>query len=174
MQYRTAGSLALVTIALLAPGCGGVDDRSDHLNRNDNNYAALCAPTGWATYDTGVYLSPQGCTEVTLYAIGEEVPPTYWVLAVGWPMYGDTYSLQVTNETTGDVEDELFYLGDPEFTLFAGDYNLGGLEVVAGANTITFRVWDTVANTDGTYTDVVIEEGTYTLWVTLSDASSGA
>jgi hypothetical protein len=164
MRHWTTLLLACVVTA--AVGCG-VEDISSHLG--DGGTAELCAPTGRSLVDTGVYIGPDGCAAVTLYAL-QDTSPTAWVLAVGWPMYGEYHALEITNVTTGDTETEILYLGDPEFTLFAGDYNLGGFEVAAGDNVMEYKVYNT-RETDGGYVEDIVAQGQFTLNVTLSNST---
>jgi hypothetical protein len=160
----------LLLVSLLASACG-VRDLSSKLS--DAGTAALCAPTGRSLVATGVYIAPEACTEVTLYAL--EVPdsgtPDAWVLEVGWPMYGEHHVLELTNRTTGDTERELFYSGDPEFALGAGAYALGHFKVAAGDNTIEYLVYDSVELADGGFARNVEREGSFTLQVTLSNST---
>ncbi|MFZ5445485.1 MAG: hypothetical protein ACOZQL_36175 [Myxococcota bacterium] len=135
-------------LTLFLTGCG-VRDLSAGLT--DGGTEALCAPTGRSLVSTGVYIAPEACTDVTLYAL--EVPdsgvPDAWVLKVGWPMYGEYHVLELTNRTTGDTEKELFYSGDPEFTLSSGNYALGSFKMAAGDNAIDFVVYNTIRRAPG-------------------------
>jgi hypothetical protein len=155
---------ALVS-CLAGAGCLAVGDNSEHMTPDE-----LCRPTGRSLVDTGVYLSPEGCTNVTLYALEAQPENDSWILAVGWPMYGEYHALELTNQATGDFLRKIIYSGDPEFTLFAGNYLLGGFEMAQGDNPIDFVSYDTLENPDGTLTDVIDREGTYTIHVTLSDS----
>ncbi|HEY3351834.1 MAG TPA: hypothetical protein VGQ83_01175 [Polyangia bacterium] len=165
-HWRVSLFACALTAAL---GCG-VDDISAHVNR-DSGTEELCAPTGRSLIDTGVYIGPDGCAAVTLYAL-QDANPTAWVLAVAWPMYGEYHALEIKNLTTSDTETEILYLGDPEFTLFAGDYNLGGFEVASGDNVMEYKVYNTVA-TDGGYVENIVAQGQFTLRVQLSDSTGG-
>jgi hypothetical protein len=160
-------TLLLVCMAATT-GCG-VKDISANLG--DGGTSELCQPTGRSLVDTGVYIGPDGCQSVTLYAL-DAANPTAWVLAVGWPMYGEYHALKITNTTTGDTEDEILYLGDPEFTLYAGDYNLGGFEVTSGDNVMEYKVYNTL-ETDGGYEENIVAQGQFTLHVTLSNDTEG-
>ena len=153
----------LFAVALLLVGCNA--DISSELDPEDDNYEALCAPTGRSMVNTGVYIGPDGCEEVTLYIIDEE-DPTYWLLAVSWPMYGEYKPLDLENLTSGDSMSDYIYSRDPEFTLYAGDYLLGGLEVMEGLNEFSYTLWDFIGPQDNEELEIV-EEGTFELEVLL-------
>jgi hypothetical protein len=161
--------LLLGALVLLGSACGVRDISS---NLGDAGTQALCAPTGRSLVSTGVYIAPEACTDVTLYAI--DVPdsgvPDAWVLSVGWPMYGEYHVLELTNRTTGDTERELFYSGDPEFTLGSGNYVLGHFAVAAGDNTLDYVVYNSVETDAGVQRNIK-REGTFTLHVTLSNST---
>jgi hypothetical protein len=127
---KTTLAIALLGVALDA--CG-VSDRSRNLDPAADNSKVLCRPTGRAYVDTGVYIGKGACESITLYRVGSN---NAWSLEVGYPTYQDQGSLTFVNRTTGDSENEALYTGDPEFTVYAGDYPLGGLEMVAGENKI--------------------------------------
>lgn len=167
--------LLLVAFFVLAgAGCGVRDISASHRDASvDGTVPPLCAPTGRSLVATGVYIAPEACTEVTLYALDASPDDRGWVLRVSWPMYGEYHALELTNETTGDVEREILYTGDPEFAIFAGEYVFGGLEVAEGDNVLDFVVYDTVELPSGDYERHVVREGSFTLHVTL-DESTGA
>jgi len=154
--------LATLGVALTMMGCNA--DISSALDPDGDNYEVLCDPTGMSLYHTGVYIGPDGCEEATLYIVDEE-DPSYWLLSVSWPMYGEYFPLSITNLTTGDTEREYIYGRDPEFLLYGGDYLLGGLEVVEGINELEYTLWDGTGEEDV----LVYEEGTFTLDVVFSD-----
>lgn len=159
--------------AIAFGGCLAVNDSSgdgDADADSDADGEELCDPTGRSLIDTGVYIAPEACTEITLYALEETAENDVWLLAVGWPMYGEYRVLELTNLATGDVETEMLYLGDPEFTLFAGNYILGGFEVAEGDNEIEYKEYLTRETEEGEFYEEVFREGTFTLNVTLSDS----
>ncbi len=149
--------LAMATVA----GCN--TDISSNYNPENDNYEVLCAPTGRAMFNTGVYIGPDGCLDVTLHIIDEE-DPTYWLLLVSWPMYGDYYPLTIDNLTTGDRYNDYIYFRDPELTLYAGDYLLGGFEVVEGLNEFEYTLGGFEDDGEGD----AVGEGQFTLHVSLS------
>ncbi len=156
---RTSQSLLLAGVFLVS-ACGLGADRSSGLDPNADNREVLCAPTGRALVDTGVYIGPDGCESVSLVASEEG---NYRVLSVGWPTYGDEDLLvRIENQTTGDVELEEFYVGDPEFVLFVGEYSLGGLEVVEGANQFSYEIR---RRTPDGREGVLLEQATFSLTV---------
>ena len=170
MFYRFTPPLAVALAALPLTGCvNDVSFRSADAGI-DGQIPGLCAPTGRSLIATGVYIAPEACTDVTLYALDAASRNDSWVLHVAWPLYGEYHALEVTNDTTGDVEREVIFTGDPEFSLFSGNYVLGGLEVAAGANALRFVVYNTVENADGTYTRQIYREGSFVLHVTLSSS----
>ena len=166
---RQSVNTLLFACSVLA-GCG-VHDISSMVGPDAS--AALCAPTGRSLIDNGVYIAPEACTDVTLYALDAGASNDAWILKVAWPLYGQYHALELTNRTTGDVEREILFTGDPEFTLFSGNYLLGGFEMAAGDNQIDFVVYDTTEPTPGMFVRNVIREGTFTLHVTLSSSTGG-
>lgn len=176
-MYVTITRLAVVLALCALAACTATRDIS--INQADGDADGdvdvedrteeLCAPTGRSLFRTGVYIAPEACTEVTLYALEESAENDAWVLAVGWPMYGEHHVLELTNETSGDTERELLYLGDPEFVLYVGRYNLGGFEMVEGDNVIAFEVYDTIEDPPGEFFRDIVREGTFTIHVTISD-----
>lgn len=167
----TSRSVSLLPLVLL-PLAGCVNDVSFRYADAsvDGANPALCAPTGRSLIATGVYIAPEACTDVTLYALDAGPANDSWVLHVAWPLYGEYHALEVTNDTTGDVETEVLFTGDPEFSLFSGNYVLGGFEMAAGDNALRFVVYNTLENSDGTFTRQIHREGSFTLHVTLSDS----
>jgi len=145
----------------------GDPDISLNMDPDENNQEELCAPTGRVLIDSGVYLGPDACEQVTLYRT--DATTDYWLMSVAWPMYGEYWVLELTNRTTGDFEKELIYTGDPEFLLFSGDYLLGGFEVAEGLNVIDYKLYKSVEAEDGSRSENVKDEGVYELTVELVD-----
>lgn len=171
---RAAAPLGVLFVLATLPACGVRDISSHYADASvDGTVPALCAPTGRSLIDTGVYIAPEACTDVTLYALDATPTNDAWVLHVAWPMYGQYHALELTNQTTGDVEREILYTGDPEFTLFSGNYVLGGYEMAAGDNTIDYLVYDTTEPTPGTYERTIVRQGSFVLHVTLSASTGG-
>jgi hypothetical protein len=150
--------LVLLSFAILSSGCLLTERGTD--GGND----PYCNPTGYVLSGSGVSIGPEGCEEVTLYRTDAAKPDTY-VLRVFWPMHDKHDSLYLTNKTTNDTENEILYLGDPDFTLYIGDYSPGGLLVREGTNTIDYRT--TAVQTDASGKAVTVEtaHGTFSLVV---------
>lgn len=159
-------SLALSIVFTAAAALYGCNVTSSELTAVDGG---LCQPTGRSYVQTGVFIGPGGCTEVTLYA-NRDADPTYWTLRVGFPVHGSHPNLRINDVTTGDQETEIVYTGDPDFTLYSGDYYLGGLQMVAGRNDLHYRLYH---YDDGSTTETVLEESSFVVNVVLSASTGG-
>jgi len=127
-----------------------------------------CDPTGLQFIDTGVYIGPNGCPAITLFAMSEESGNDAWAVEVGFDMRGTHDILEVYNHATSDSEREIIYIGDPNFVVYNGRYPLSGLEVVRGKNQIHYETY-TYTEDGGVLQKHVVSQGDFELQVTLTD-----
>jgi len=126
---------------------------------------SLCKPTGNTLIDTGVYIGPDGCGAVTLYRVNVSDTPTY-VLDASFAIDGSDRSMEITNAATNSTDTRRLFVGDPDFILYVGAYDLGGLEVTPGTNELSYRIWGALDLSETT-----IAEGTFTISVATAESS---
>lgn len=167
LPFITSPTLFLVTALMLFSNACTLQAATSARDRPQNAIPdSICEPTGSALVDTGIYLAPEGCSQITLQPLDENSAANdAWIMEVSWPMYGEHHVLEVTNLETGDSEKELFYKGDPNFVLYTGNYSLGGLQMVTGANRIQFNEHNFEDDENGQAQQIIIRQGTFVVTI---------